>query len=140
MDTELFELCKEVYEKTRWDKTESDDGFYWNWRYVFEHYPSKGKWGTVSRDDIPAYEQYKKHIVAPLYTSDYLLEKLPKKLKRGEAEGSIGTGYNLIEEKWDAMYGENNEWSTAYYQEFANTPLKALLKLTIALHKAGELK
>lgn len=76
----------------------------------------------------------------PLYTSDYLLEKLP---------GYIA----LTSTTWDDVHvykkdSELDYQACACYQsnvkgkliqKVADTPLKALLKLTIALSEAGEL-
>ena len=109
--SELYELCKGVYELFPfWAGTDmiygkEQDG---NWRIM----PL-----TLS---IPKRDRI------PLYTSDYLLEKLPL----------------VSVEKW------NNEWIAASgrdtdspkYGCIDDTPLKALLKLTIALSEAGELK
>ena len=105
-DKELFELCKEVYEKTGWD--------YQN--------------GAV-------------------YTSDYLLEKLvPFKT---EAMGSRGdmmpvNAFVFVRREsgneYRAGYRYNLNGSKYSNGIYADTPLKALLKLTIALHEAGELK
>lgn len=68
--------------------------------------------------------------VAPDYTSDYLLEKLkdnkyPELSRLFQLEG---------DDIWLAYADEGR------FTEHADTPLKALLKLTLALHEAGELK
>ena len=108
--SELFELCKEVYRRHQfWAGTDM----------IF------GK--EVGRDwrIMPLTLRIPKHNRIPLYTSDYLLEKLPL----------------VSVEKW------NNEWIAASgrdtdspkYGCIDDTPLKALLKLTIALSEAGEL-
>lgn len=67
------------------------------------------------------------------YTSDYILEELPA--QRPE-------GCYLMMEKMEA---DDYEFGYAEWGQFSHetgrsdTPLKALLKLTIALHEAGEL-
>lgn len=96
--SELFELCKEVYEKTGWKPTD--------WQHGIED----GQ---------------------PLYTSDYLLEKLPKK--------NIILTFDEFSCTWRTIYGADI-FSTDRFRGNADTPLKALLKLTIALSEAGELK
>jgi hypothetical protein len=107
MGGELFELCKEVFNKLTWDDISLND------------------WG----DKLNEYGQ-----LVPLYTSDYLLEKLPTRLQQGELfVGKWGVSY------WRAGYfNYDPAWSEL--RAFDTTPLKALLKLTIALHEAGELK
>lgn len=92
-DTELFDLCKAVYEATGWDDNGADlmDTF---------------KDGT------------------PIYDSDYLLDKLPHKTYCGTNNVGMGVA-----------------WKTGTdFDQTADTPLKSLLKLTLALHKSGELK
>ena len=81
--------------------------------------------------------------VYPLYTSDYLLERLPKKITT-----FYGKAYPLSPqvmaagEYFYAMYKHDmtgpNSTEVVLEQE-AESPLKALLKLTLALSEAGEL-
>ena len=138
MDTELFELCKEVYKRTEWDKTETDDGYDWNQRYVFEDYPENGRRGTVSRDDAAAYHQHKHFVVAPLYTSDYLLEKLPAKVRSMNIEI-----IKRHDDTWYAGYSYGHDVDDDNAEIFihaeASTLLYTSLKLTIALDDAKEL-
>jgi len=70
--------------------------------------------GELTYSDV--YQDFK------LLTSDFLLEKLPKPV--GLMSRTDGT-----------------QWTAAHQEIFGNadTPLKSLLKLTLALHKAGEL-
>jgi hypothetical protein len=100
-DPELFELCKEVEKRTGWGQY-GDEGLHY-----FDSRP-----------------------VVPLYTSDYLLQKLPKRTERIEDTAMLGRATN------------NNGWSVVYRDVvcLAETPLKALLKLVIALADAKELK
>lgn len=72
----------------------------------------------------------------PNYTSDYILEKLPKFVIVGAEEFWLKVT-PFTEESWSAIYG--NSQSMRYHKN-ADTPLKALLKLVIALNEAGELK
>lgn len=106
MDTELFELCKEVYERTKWVFGNEDD--------VFDYpHQTEGK-----------HERF----VSPLYTSDYLLEKLQPR----------NPVINFHSKLWGATCYDSPNVNGSSWVE-ADTPLKALLKLTIALHEAGEL-
>ena len=101
--SELFELCKEVYKRTGWDDLADD-------------HPWITERGVLG---------YKRNGVSPLYTSDYLLEKLP--------------GWTELRKKTTNYYIAKRDALVSFSFE-CDTPLKALLKLTIALSEAGELK
>lgn len=104
MDNELFELCKEVYKRT-------------------------GGWGT-EENALTNHKLWHPKYSIPIYTSDYLLEKLPFGTELGQDSFAwIG--------KWEQGAGSATK---RQIWERADTPLKALLKLTIALHEAGELR
>lgn len=109
MDTELFELCKEVYKLfPKWeDKTLR--AFNYDGRII-----------------NPPMAWQEPH--TPLYTSDYLLEKLQRPDLIAHFEQIPITG--------DLWYVEMQH---ANLNGIASTFLKALLKLTLALHEAGEL-
>ena len=129
-DNELFELCKEVYKRTGWGNTKS----------VYESFiDSNGnEQCNIMSADSPylAPHQYQ----TPLYTSDYLLEKLPNKIENKHSTGWL-TLSPMGKEVWSACYeADHTEHIDNYKFEWSNTPLKALLKLTISLHEAGELK
>lgn len=127
MDNELFELCKEVHKKTGWgyepDRKTPD---LLSWR----HSPITDEYFTVSEAVAS---------ICPAYDSDYLISKLPNKIM-----GKLLEIYGLDEEtgtyfvRYDVMdlVPSNQGW----YGARADTPLKALLKLTIALHEARELQ
>ena len=126
MDTELFELCKEVYKRTGWDDKGNCSPLY---RHYWKHHNQEDSeavlctyMGTIDPRD----EAIK---ICPLYTSDYLLEKLPERTERIEDTAMLGRATN------------NDGWSVVYrdFVCLADTPLKALLKLTIALDDAKEL-
>lgn len=113
-DNELFELCKEVDLASGW-KTD-----------YFLSNPIDTKDKTY------------------LYTSDYLLEKLPlfvnnepkDELSLVKTDINWGAGYyRAMDSDEGVQYLADPNFSVN-----ADTPLKALLKLTLALHKAGELK
>jgi len=117
--SELYELCKEVYERTRWEDDEI----------------RAASWAAIH------YEQYKSENLVdpmtPLYTSDYLLEKLPEwigkygdmQMSRGYMKGSTGA--------FRFFYGRDGQ--EASIEGTGTTAVSALLKLTIALSEAGEL-
>ena len=120
----LFKLCKRVYELTSWKDTYSrlDDG-----NHTIRNEGNEVLLGS---------EQ------APLYTSDYLLEKLPPVV-----QDSYDKKFRHIQ-MWINGDGEaiacyvepyDKEFRGAYIAE-SDSMLKALLKLTIALSEAGELK
>ncbi|MCO4274300.1 hypothetical protein NG701_07635 [Pseudarthrobacter sp. HLT3-5] len=118
MDSELFDLCKEVYRRTGWKMTDN---------YYFYAWTTKGHKLT---DVTEKKYRGKGYDDVPLFTTDYLLEKLPEVL--------ITNSY------------ERGEWIAGTYgwydgigwldKEVSDTPLKALLKLAIALDDAKELK
>lgn len=121
MGEELFELCKEVYKRfPDWVDTDriygkeaGKDWYITNFRYTF---PKRQR--------------------IPLYTSDYLLEKLQPNnpcIEYVEINGHTSFEKNIPQ----GMYWRSSTiWDTI---EYAGTPLKSLLKLTLALHEAGEL-
>ncbi len=104
------ELCKEVYERTGWKPTD--------WQHGIED----GQ---------------------PLYTSDYLLEKLPAHFYGGTIAMTAETDEGPT--RYSFFYEDNYETAKVVHcknvrlQGWDDTPLKALLKLTIALSEAGEL-
>lgn len=114
-DPELLKLCKAVYEATGWEN---------------------GEWTNDSGDYVnPASELIREGIHFPLYDSDYLLEKLPKTLKRYGTFELVPTRANLM---WSAGYWTHNRLDT--FSVIGDTPLKALLNLTIRLSEEGLLK
>ena len=126
-DKELFELCKEVYERTGWFQARKVT----SWYHYFEPTPAKyhpGEWRIAFKEINNPKEQYWEHI--PLYTSDYLLEKFPKQINKHPLKLTQA----LDGSYWAAHYSS----STMTEQlECADTPLKAILKLVITLDDAG---
>ena len=117
--SELLELCKEVYRRHQfWAGTDM----------IF------GK--EVGRDwrIMPLTFRIPKRNRIPLYTSDYLLEKLPSTIKN-EFDG---------DDDYLILYKKSGSWYADYMGQFlrckGDTPLIALLRLTIVLSKEGELK
>lgn len=106
-DTELYELCKEVYKRTKWD----DYCEYWSFGGEY----------TVDKDSMTSIEV--QTAIIPLYISDYLLEKLPNDV--------------ILKKTEDGDYRSYAPKTIPIKSILSDTPLKALLKLTIALSEAG---
>lgn len=124
MDEELFKLCKEVYERTGLKTEEAYGKALTVGNGSADWYDIKAPWDVFEQTEAleNGYE-----FIAPAYTSDYLLEKLEK------LQGN--TELSTVNEKWRAAFTNfTNSIRKGAYEE---TPLKALLKLTIALDDAG---
>lgn len=128
VDTELFNLCREVCEATGWNMPKS----------------SRNRW-LLDRESYIAQVQIKpkapaEYKVAPLYTSDYLLEKLPKKISVDDpVVREAFLEMRIIRDKLCQFSYESyyyTHWQTHLYEE-AKTPLLALLKLTLKLKEEG---
>lgn len=123
-DTELYELCKQVYERTGWEDVRD---------FYHENDTFDEETQTFKRNGIfSIVERKRADYNTPLYTSDYLLEKLPKR----------------IGERYLELWADGEVWVVYYYENpygtcwpkigpHADTPLKALLKLTLKLHEQG---
>ena len=122
--SELFELCRDVYERTGWYEV---DKF---WHSLVSH--DTKRWSEYKLQDYRPSDLFGMRIV-PLYTSDYLLEKLPRYIYlQQSADGKW----------WWASQLQPTELRTAEnaYQSIntsAGTPLRALLLLTLKLHEEG---
>lgn len=117
MDNELFELCKTVYERTKWVEG----------NYFFDYNGGKPLIGFQEGwyDDRIAFDGF-----YPLYTFDYLFPKL-EEYAYIELSSMRKGGCRLVFEPH----------STEEYDSLrADTPLKALLKLAIKLSDTGELE
>jgi hypothetical protein len=118
MDNELFTLCKQVYEKTGWKNT----GKAW--------YSINGKVHDRNSVHVDG-EIFDKLANVPLYTSDYLLQKL------GDLDQEVWLMRCIHQD------GSRN-WCVTYkntdYFFYEDRTITALLKLTLALAEAGELK
>jgi len=136
-DKELFDLCQKVYEKTGWNNTE----FLWvapplnDTDYKVMH---KSKLHQLN-DYIANPDMIDKMYNSTFcYDSDYLLEKLPTKIK----DKNLGilawlSMDNLGHDGWQYSYRPGS--ATPILKVLSDTPLKALLKLTVELAEAGEL-
>ena len=115
--SETFELCKQVHERTGWQPTDYFDGEY-----------------VITQEDADA-GGYDDGQLLPLYTSDYLLEKLPSSLNDDE-DDTYRLTVHKVNGDWLANYVYDN---VGMWHRYGSTPLLSLLKLTIALSEAGEL-
>ena len=130
VDTELFDLCRKVYEVTGWNMPKSSRN-----RWLLD----RGSYISQVQIKPKAPAEYK---VAPLYTSDYLLEKLAVYFEITD-NGHIESEEVILisreastpdgDATWMAMKHPNNKTIKAY----STSPLKALLKLCIKLKKEG---
>lgn len=133
--SELYELCKEVYKLTKLGSKYPDwiklDGM----KLVYVR--SNGKHETVDwSSDLVMGEKWGDWLV-PLYTSDYLLEKLQSWFYD---MGASDFGQFYVTILADACIAKVRSHDDDFSEQAsADTPLKALLKLTIALSEAGEL-
>lgn len=148
IDQELFNLCREVFEKTGWG-WESGSPLTHNW--YLPH-------GKAIRAYAAKHHQPQDHEAQlPLYTSDYLLENLPEEIFNEEFEYywrftmKKGLGGYIVDYEnrmWVRDHkssltsrGIEHESMQSWKEPiYSDTPLKALLKLWLALHEAGELK
>ena len=103
MDEELHQLCKEVYKRTGWET---------------------GEWTNNSGDYVShASDLIEAGVHFPLYTSDYLLEKLPN-------------GQRVVKVD-EAYYVANNVQGLTDVNADGKSALVALLKFTLFLNKEG---
>lgn len=133
--SELYELCREVYKRTGW-RQEPDISF------LYKYWDDYDELCVISIEEAD-------DTLVPAYASDYLLEKLPRHIeyKKSVYHLTVMNG-NRGDDNWIADYytfahTSRRGWYMANKVEpkmtEAGTPLKALLKLIIALSEAGEL-
>jgi len=134
MDNELFELCKEVYKRTEWAETD---------QFFMKHAVKDPPYSIVNEGEFYNFgnPKFGKSDV-PLYTSDYLLEKLPPVILDPDDKifkhiqmwinGDKHTHAGYVE-----PYAHDDK--VAYAQK-SDEMRKTLMKLVIALDDAGELK
>ena len=134
MDKELLELCKAVAKRTDWlsNEDESDMYFYWEAGESTE-------FSIRYRNECPYYSA---DIYYPIYTSDYLLEKLPPVIFVRTSDGKNNTAILTVWINGDktahvAYMIPFDEQNRGDYARESDTPRKALLKLVIALDDAG---
>lgn len=121
-DNELFELCKQVYEATGWDDTQNG------------YYNIDGKEPLLyDKDNFDIHKDPwwgQMAYLSPAYTSDYLLEKLhsyrPNMFVLDGGSWCVTPTDKLSDRRAAIVLSRQSD-----------TPLKALLKLTIALGGTG---
>lgn len=115
-DQEVLDLCKQVYEATGWVvpslKPFDSSGDPYTTHYI------NGVFQTY------------------VYTSDYLLDKLPKELHRDGIIHLITVGAKYGDE-FKANYVSASGYLYLFLEPEGNTPCEALLRLTLALDKEG---
>lgn len=120
-DTELFDLCKQVYEATGWSS--EDRGI--THVYCHEHVTALPiDWDT---SDF--------HLHIPLYNSDYLMDKLPETITIAVLKDVIHQTSADGNKSYRNRYSAHNLGPIK--SGWSDTPLKALLKLCLALKKEG---
>ncbi len=131
LDNELFELCKEVYKR------------FPEWSGMLEWFVKTGPKSKWAQTFGPISSMLDGNI--PIYTSDYILEKLPNTITVNEHVYWLMLEQDMTE-WWIASYqckyadNDNDLKSQDDYKLLtADTLLKALLRLVIALNDAGEL-
>ena len=136
--SELYELCKEVYERTGWD----DSGEWWCYEWDDNDYRTGEK--SIETDSWIWYTSNGDKKIHPAYTSDYLLEKLASdysieataKYVSHDTKDSL---YRYMIDKLGKFVAFTPDMPMGRYP-VGDKPVIPLLKLTIALSEAGELK
>lgn len=124
-EQELFELCRSVYEATGWDETDK----YWMPEVISSPGPIDPGQPMITDNWFPMVMPKGSEIGIPLYTSDYLLEKLQGVMTEWDIYLAPNPGVG-----W---YLSPTSVETNLPRVDAATPRIALLKLTLALHKEG---
>lgn len=115
MDKELFELCKEVF------KRHPDWDYHATPHFANDFGEIKVLWDVEILS--PAFS------ICPLYTSDYMLEKIETQMMMYELS------YSPFKGRWEL----NRKKRYGVGRVIGETPLKALLKLVLVLDDSGEL-
>lgn len=149
--SELFELCKQIYERTKWGDWSQPDGGSGQTDAYWKHLKGETeKEAFVSSE----HSRWSNSVwIAPLYTSDYLLEKLRTDSNYSGSKKDSSTSHSTFAELRIYVLSSDfakerdayevvwrKKWGDFKYRRGSNTLAKALLKLTIALSEAGEMK
>ena len=121
MDNELKSLCEEVYEKLHWQVTE----------WVYCH-------GRRVLAAAIKFDTSDMHPHIPEYTSDYLFEQIERRIGKDK----VLHVYSMFDVDTYEKYCKANVGTPGTIEiqtDRTDTPRKALLKLVLALHEAGEL-
>jgi len=125
-----------VYERTKWGDWSQPDGGSGQTDAYWKHLK-----GETEKEAFVSSEHsgWSNSVwIAPLYTSDYLLERLPVYSDDGEGMLTVTTRQGVERNGWMAYYEDVDGYSVSH-EGIGKSPLLALLKLTIALSEAGEL-
>ena len=115
-------MCKQVYEATGWSQ-EADISL------LYKYWDDYDELCVISIDDAD-------DELVPAYTSDYLLEKLPKKIKRDSSTGWLVLSPMDSQGAWSVGYEpDHTEHIDDYPMEWGESPVAALLRLTLKLHE-----
>jgi hypothetical protein len=121
-DKELFELCRKCYEATGWKNT----GRVW--------YSNAGKVHDIESVYVDG-EVFDKSANVPLYSSDYLLGKLQETENSVLLRWNRDLGGSAAMKAWGGKYCAGTFDMPQGEYPISDTPLKALLKLTLKLHE-----
>lgn len=135
-DKELFNLCREVYELTGWNNQELLGG------WIEDQFEGPNNLGTFTTKDQTETILFK--LICPLYISDYLLEKLASDYSieatvRYVSHNTQDALYRYMIDKLGKFVAFTPDMPMGKYP-VGDKPAIPLLKLTIALSEAGELK
>lgn len=128
-DTELFELCVEVYKRTGWGDWSQPDGDSDQTDAYWKHLKGETEAEAFVSSD---HTRWSDAIwIAPSYDTDYIFGKLPH-----DKQFRLMVDTVTISKK--RVYWVQGNWDKRW-TEHCDDPLKALLKLVIALDDAKEL-
>ena len=119
---ELFELCKQVYEATGWKQSQ-------NISQLYEYWDDHDELCVISIEDAD-------DALVPAYTSDYLLEELSVVTDHVSVTRSNKISIDASNDEKSNWYA-NCWFRSRRVQVKSDTPLKALLKLTLKLYEEG---
>ncbi len=126
MSTKLYNLCKELYKKTDWvDWSELTHMFTEEDDYKEIHEYVNTSWNTI-----------------PVYTSDYILSKLPPKIihDHADSESDFWLVISPGTKGWYVCYALNGTEFHTRHGVRGETPLEALLREALALVDDGEIE
>lgn len=142
--TETYKLCKELYELSKWgrmDNSSPTDEYYFAGLYHVntgetDHW-RVCKWEEFV-DSGRLHYSLGRRTAYPKYTIEYLLDILPAPFKYDNNDCAVEVRRTKGDKyKWSANIRTSNSQK---FKQVADTPLKAVLMLCIALFKEGAMK